>query len=188
MKIASSNNLFALKEPLENTMLFLVFQMDQVRAIHQHCHLLLLTPSTWSPICWLKFIFGVRGAAPFRFIHDIASHHKGWIFVQWKNRCPAFSSSTLRKGHEVSATCTCLRCNLCLVGSLSLISLQAKIAILLGTFILHNLAIDIKAGCQYLGKDSLWRVPINKEDEWNEMNEDVGSQRRCYDRDIRIIG
>ena len=46
MKIASSNTLFASKDALENTMLFLVFQMDQVRASHQ--------PLWWEFLSWVK--------------------------------------------------------------------------------------------------------------------------------------
>ena len=138
--VASSNSLLALQVALENIMLFLSFQMDHVKASHQHCHLFILTPSAWTSMCWRKCCFGVRGTTPFKFSHDIVSHQIGWILLQWRNKWAASSSLFLQKGHNISVNCTCLRCRFCLVGSLSLISFHAKTAILLGTFILHNLS------------------------------------------------
>ena len=68
----------------------------------------------------------------------MVSHQIGWILLQWKNKCDAPSSAFLQKGQSVSVSCTCLLCRFCLVGSLSLSSLHAKTAILLGIFNLHN--------------------------------------------------
>ena len=136
--VASSNSLLALKVALENTILFLSCQIDHVKSNHQYCHLLIRTPSAWPSICWRKLCFGVRRKEPFIFIHDMVSHRIGSILLQWKNKWNAPSSLFLQKGQNISITCTCLLCRFCLVGSLSLSSLHAKTAILLGIFILHN--------------------------------------------------
>ena len=138
MNVASSNNLLALKAALEKTMEFLSFQIDHISAIHQHCHLLSRAPSTWISInCW-KCCLGVRGIAPFKFGQDIVSHQRGWILLQCRNRWAASSSLIMQKGHEMSVSCTCLRCKFSLVGNLSLSSLHTKTITLLGTFMLHN--------------------------------------------------
>lgn len=70
--------------------------------------------------------------------HDIVFHQMGWILLQWKNKWDAPSSLILQKRHNISVSCTCLLCKICLVGNLSLISLHANTAILVGIFILHN--------------------------------------------------
>ena len=71
--IASSNSLLASKFALEKTILFLSFHMDQVKANHQHCCLLFLTPTAWTPKCWRKCCFGLNGKAPLMCSHVIVS-------------------------------------------------------------------------------------------------------------------
>ena len=138
--VASSNSLLPLKVAFENNILFLSCHIDQVKASHQYCHLLILMPSARRYVCWRKCCFGVCGKAPLIFSHDMDSHQIGWLLLQWMNKWAASSSLLLRKGHDISMICTCLLCKFCLVGNLSLSNLQANTAILVGIFIFHNSA------------------------------------------------
>ena len=118
--------------------LFLCCQIVQVTASHQHFHLVVLTPSTNSKPCWRKCCLGSLGKGPLMLTHDDVSHQIGIILLQWKNKCPASSSMLLQNGQLLFVTSICLLCKFALVGNLSLRSLQANTANLIGTFSFHN--------------------------------------------------
>ena len=130
--------LLPVKASLENIILFLWCHMDHVKASHQHLHLLTRIPSTRPFICCRKCCFGFCGKAPTSFSQDKTSHHMGIIFLQWKNKCPASSSSRLQKGHRPSFITIWRDCRFLLVGNLSLSNLHAKTVNLLGTFNFHS--------------------------------------------------
>ena len=136
--MASSNSLLASKFALEKTILFLSFQMDQVKASHQQCHLLFLTPVGWTPKWWWKCCCGLNGKAPLTCSHDMVSHHMGWTLLQWKKRWDASSCWVLQRGQSESVSWICLLYKFFLVGSLSLNNLHANTRNLAGTFILQS--------------------------------------------------
>jgi len=138
MNAASSKTLLPLNIALENSMLFLCFHMDHIKANHQHCHLLTLMPSAKPDACWRKCCLGVCGKAPCIFSQDRDSHQIGWILLQWMNKWAASSSMHPQNGQDKSLICTCRLCKFVLVGNLSLSNLQAKTEILLGIFIFHS--------------------------------------------------
>ena len=137
-KAASSISLLASKESLKNIILFLCCQIVHVTASHQHFHLVVLIPPAIIKSCWRKCCLGSFGRAPEMFTHDNDSHHMGMILLQWKNKCPASSSTFLQNGQLLSMTCICLLCKFTLVGNLSLSSLQANTSYLIGTFSFHS--------------------------------------------------
>ena len=71
------------------------------------------------------------------FVHNNDSHLSNMILLQLKKRCVA-SSLFLLNGHVGSCISTFLLRKLILVGNLSLISLHAKNATLLGTSTFHS--------------------------------------------------
>ena len=137
-KTASSINLLPLNVWFWKTILFLWFQIDQVKATHQHFHLVwFLTPAAPS-VCCRKWSLGLIGSAVVKLAQDIDSHHRGKVQLQLKNKCSASSSLSPQNGHNLSFTTTWRLIRFIFVGNLSLINLQAKIADLAEIFNFHR--------------------------------------------------
>ena len=145
----SSSNLLPLNVWFWNTILFLWFQINQVKETHQHFHLVrFLTPAAPS-VCCRKWSLGLIGNAIVILVQDRDSHHRGRVQLQLKNRCSASSSLSPQNGHNLSFTNTWRLIRFIFVGNLSLISLQAKVADLAGIFNFHRSS-----------KSEVWSDPI----------------------------
>ena len=125
-KVASSINWLPLKVSYEKIVPFLCCHILQVKAIHQICHLWDLTPEGLPKPCWRKWCLGVCGKTPEMFNQDIDSHQTGRILLQLKNKWAASSSLFLQNGQKESLISIFLLRKFDLVGSLSMINLQAK--------------------------------------------------------------
>ena len=147
-RTASSSSLLPLNVWFWNTILFLCFQIGHVKAIHQHFHLVEFFTSAVAIVCCRKWSLGFCGIAVETLTQDKDSHHKGRVLLQLKNKWWASSSLSLQSGHMVSFSITCLLVRL--IGNLSLISLQANTADLIGIYSFHRSP-----------KSEIWVAPIS---------------------------